>query len=134
MVLMRHSVLDKEHQYFIAESTKSLDISDSKKFQDSGDGLWIGCSRVRKEGRLCEVYSGCCVSSAKTLLKSHRKHSNSSLFLVNSPASSSLIFPRTHDSTNSHSSLAHLSLDIMLVLPSQPRMGSTSGVFLFLTL
>lgn len=55
MALMKHSVLDKKHQYFIAESTKTLDIADSKKFEGSSDGLWIGCSRVRKEGRLCEV-------------------------------------------------------------------------------
>lgn len=60
MALMKHSVLDKEHQYFIAESTKTLDIADSKKFEASSDGLWIGCSRVRKEGRLCEVEFGCC--------------------------------------------------------------------------
>lgn len=42
-------------QYFIAESTKTLNLLDSQKSEVDGDGLWIGCSQVRKEGRLCEV-------------------------------------------------------------------------------
>lgn len=65
MGLMSCSVLDNEYQYFLAESTKSLDIADSKKCEVNGDGLWIGCSRVRKEGRLCEVCLQSCISYGK---------------------------------------------------------------------
>ncbi len=52
---MRRSVIDKDHQYFLAESTKTLNLQDSEKYEMEGDGLWVGCSKVRKEGRLCEV-------------------------------------------------------------------------------
>lgn len=87
MELTRDSVIDKQHQYFLAESSKSLDIADSKRCEVKGDALWIGCSRVQKEGRLCEVYLEPSISHEKLLLKSHRKHSNSNLFLVDFPAS-----------------------------------------------
>lgn len=47
------SVIDGATQYFIAESTKTLDLVDSTK-HDDGDELWMGCSQVSKSGRLCE--------------------------------------------------------------------------------
>ena len=48
------SVIDREKQYFIAEATKSLRISDTSKSEVEGDSLWAGCSTVDKAGRLCE--------------------------------------------------------------------------------
>lgn len=48
-------MIGKEIQYFIAESTKSLNLIDNQKSEVEGDGLWIGCTEVQKEGRLCEV-------------------------------------------------------------------------------
>ena len=50
-----YSVIDKETQYFIAEATKTLTLSDTRKSESDGDGLWVGCTSVPKEGRLCEV-------------------------------------------------------------------------------
>ncbi|KAL3424135.1 hsp90-like protein [Phlyctema vagabunda] len=47
------SVIDAETQYFVAESTRSLDLVDGTK-HDPGDDLWMGCSSVEKAGRLCE--------------------------------------------------------------------------------
>lgn len=54
---MRQSVIGKQTQYFLAESTKTLDLVDTQKSEVEGDGLWAGCAQVDKEGRLCEV---CC--------------------------------------------------------------------------
>jgi hypothetical protein len=47
------SVIDAETQYFIAESTKSVDLVDNTR-HDPGDDLWMGCGSVTKAGRLCE--------------------------------------------------------------------------------
>jgi hypothetical protein len=47
------SVIAEETQYFIAESTKTIDLVDATKYAP-GDDLWIGCSEVSKAGRLCE--------------------------------------------------------------------------------
>jgi len=47
------SVIDSETQYFIAESTRTLDLFDNTK-HGSGDELWVGCSEASKAGRLCE--------------------------------------------------------------------------------
>lgn len=47
-------MIDREKQYFIAESTKSLKLSDTARCEVDGDALWIGCSTVDKSGRLCE--------------------------------------------------------------------------------
>lgn len=47
------SLIDSNTQYFIAESTKTLDLLDSTKHAP-GDDLWIGCTSVNKAGRLCE--------------------------------------------------------------------------------
>lgn len=47
------SVIDSKTQYFIAESTKTLDLLDSNTHME-GDDLWVGCSDVSKAGRLCE--------------------------------------------------------------------------------
>ena len=48
------SVLDREKQYFIAESTKTLNLLDNEVFEAEGDALWFGCGVVDKAGRLCE--------------------------------------------------------------------------------
>lgn len=47
-------MIDREKQYFVAESTKTLDLVDNNKSEDEGDGLWFGCGTVDKSGRLCE--------------------------------------------------------------------------------
>ncbi|ESZ90339.1 histidine kinase-group I protein [Sclerotinia borealis F-4128] len=47
------SLIDEGTQYFIAESTKSLDLVDATKHKP-GDELWLGCTSVSKAGRLCE--------------------------------------------------------------------------------
>ncbi|KAL9126797.1 MAG: hypothetical protein Q9217_004210 [Psora testacea] len=48
------SVIDRDKQYFIAESTKTLNLSDTSKCEEDGDDLWAGCATVGKAGRLCE--------------------------------------------------------------------------------
>lgn len=50
-----YSLIDEGTQYFIAESTKSLDFVDPTKHKP-GDELWLGCTSVSKAGRLCERY------------------------------------------------------------------------------
>ena len=47
-------MIDREKQYFIAEATRTLKISDTSKSDEDGDALWAGCSTVDKAGRLCE--------------------------------------------------------------------------------
>ncbi|TGO55885.1 hypothetical protein BCON_0085g00370 [Botryotinia convoluta] len=47
------SLIDDDTQYFIAESTKSLNLVDATKHKP-GDELWLGCTSVSKAGRLCE--------------------------------------------------------------------------------
>jgi hypothetical protein len=47
------SLIDAETQYFVAESTRTLDLVDNTRHAP-GDDLWIGCSSVDKAGRLCE--------------------------------------------------------------------------------
>lgn len=48
------SLIDRETQYFVAESTKTLDLSDSSVHDDPSDAIWAGCINVPKAGRLCE--------------------------------------------------------------------------------
>ncbi|TID17716.1 hypothetical protein E2P81_ATG10692 [Venturia nashicola] len=48
------SVIDRETQYFVAESTKTLDLSDASVYDDPSDAIWAGCINVPKAGRLCE--------------------------------------------------------------------------------
>ena len=48
------SVIGRETQYFVAESTKTLDLVDNQKYEVEGDSLWFGCGSVDKAGRLCE--------------------------------------------------------------------------------
>lgn len=52
--LIPRSVIDRENQYFVAESTKTLDLVNNNKSEVEGDGLWFGCGTVDKSGRLCE--------------------------------------------------------------------------------
>jgi hypothetical protein len=48
------SLLDRDTQYFIAESSKTLSLEDNTRFEDPSDALWAGCINVPKAGRLCE--------------------------------------------------------------------------------
>lgn len=48
------SVIDQETQYFIAESTKTLDLADTSRSEKEGDDLWLGCASVSAGGKLCE--------------------------------------------------------------------------------
>ena len=48
------SLIDRETQYFVAESTKTLNLRDNQRFEDPAEALWVGCAAVGKEGRLCE--------------------------------------------------------------------------------
>lgn len=36
------SLIDRETQYFIAESTKTLHLDDTSKYEDAADALWAG--------------------------------------------------------------------------------------------
>ena len=47
-------MIDREKQYFVAESTKTLDLVNNNNSEEEGDGLWFGCGTVSKSGRLCE--------------------------------------------------------------------------------
>lgn len=47
-------MIDRDKQYFVAESTKTLDLLNNDKSEEEGDGLWFGCGTVDKSGRLCE--------------------------------------------------------------------------------
>lgn len=49
------SLIDRETQYFVAESTKTLNLGDTTQQDDPADALWAGCVNVPKAGRLCEV-------------------------------------------------------------------------------
>ena len=53
MLIDTPSLIDDTTQYFIAESTKTVDLVDNTKHAP-GDGIWMGCSSVSKAGRLCE--------------------------------------------------------------------------------
>ena len=46
------SVIDDTTQYFIAESSKSVDLVDTSKHAP-GDDIWLGCHSVAKAGRIC---------------------------------------------------------------------------------
>ncbi|KAM3066328.1 hypothetical protein ACMFMG_003164 [Clarireedia jacksonii] len=46
------SVVDNNAQYFLAEATKSLDLSDSSK-SGPGDELWMGCGGTVRSQALC---------------------------------------------------------------------------------
>jgi len=47
------SLIDRETQYFVAESTKMLHL-DTGLADDPTDAIWAGCINVPKAGRLCE--------------------------------------------------------------------------------
>ena len=51
--LTARSLIDGDMQYFIAESTKTVDLVNNTK-HEPGDEIWMGCSSVTKAGRLCE--------------------------------------------------------------------------------
>lgn len=47
--------MDRESQYFIAEATQTLNLSDPTKYEREEDALWAGCSAVARRNKLCEV-------------------------------------------------------------------------------
>ncbi|KAG9233822.1 histidine kinase-group I protein [Amylocarpus encephaloides] len=47
-------LIDAHTQYFVAESTRTVDLIDAAK-HGPGDDLWMGCSHVSKAGKLCET-------------------------------------------------------------------------------
>ena len=52
-MLILDSLIDSSTQYFIAESTKTVDLIDNTQHAP-GDEIWMGCGSVSKAGRLCE--------------------------------------------------------------------------------
>ncbi|KAF2085486.1 hypothetical protein K490DRAFT_46464, partial [Saccharata proteae CBS 121410] len=48
------SLIDRETQYFVAESTKTLHLVDDQRFENPSDAIWAGCTSLPKAGRLCE--------------------------------------------------------------------------------
>ncbi|KAK0618709.1 Autoinducer 2 sensor kinase/phosphatase LuxQ [Lasiodiplodia hormozganensis] len=48
------SLIDRETQYFVAESTKTLELANSDESEDPDDAVWAVCKSVPKRGRLCE--------------------------------------------------------------------------------
>ncbi|OAL04580.1 hypothetical protein IQ06DRAFT_98983 [Phaeosphaeriaceae sp. SRC1lsM3a] len=48
------TLIDEEIQYFVAESTKTLDLDNAHEHDHPDDAVWAGCARVPKSGRLCE--------------------------------------------------------------------------------
>jgi hypothetical protein len=57
-VLIHYSLIDAETQYFVAESTKTVDLVNTAQHAP-GDDIWMGCSSVSKAGKLCERYYHC---------------------------------------------------------------------------
>ena len=47
-------MIDREKQYLVAESTKTLDLVNNDRSEEDGDGLWFGCGTLDKAGGLCE--------------------------------------------------------------------------------
>ena len=47
-------MIDREKQYHVAESTKTLDLLNNNRSEEEGDGLWFGCGTLDKAGGLCE--------------------------------------------------------------------------------
>ncbi|KAK8157673.1 hypothetical protein BKA80DRAFT_207489, partial [Phyllosticta citrichinensis] len=48
------SLIDRDTQYFVAESTQTLDLEDAESGTTVADHIWAGCVSVPKAGRLCE--------------------------------------------------------------------------------
>ncbi|KAJ5703244.1 CheY-like superfamily [Penicillium malachiteum] len=48
------SLIDADTLYVVAEASQSLNLGNNDLFDDSADGLWMGCSRGPVEGTLCE--------------------------------------------------------------------------------
>ncbi|KAK7534901.1 uncharacterized protein J3D65DRAFT_427940 [Phyllosticta citribraziliensis] len=48
------SLIDRDTQYFVAESTQTLDLEDAESGTTVADHIWAGCASVPKAGRLCE--------------------------------------------------------------------------------
>lgn len=52
LILTVYSVIDDTMQYFIAESSRSVDLNDTE-VHAPGDNVWMGCSAFAKTGRIC---------------------------------------------------------------------------------
>jgi len=39
----------------VAEGSRSLNLANNDRYDEAGDGLWVGCSRGPVAGTLCEV-------------------------------------------------------------------------------
>ncbi|KAJ5639483.1 CheY-like superfamily [Penicillium longicatenatum] len=48
------SLIDRETLYVIAEGSRSLNLANNDRYDEVGDGLWVGCSRGPVAGTLCE--------------------------------------------------------------------------------
>ncbi|KAJ6114783.1 CheY-like superfamily [Penicillium sp. IBT 16267x] len=48
------SLIDCETLYVIAEGSRSLNLANNDRYDEFGDGLWVGCSRGPVAGTLCE--------------------------------------------------------------------------------
>ncbi|KAJ5618213.1 CheY-like superfamily [Penicillium herquei] len=48
------SLIDADTLYVVAEASQSLNLGNNDLFDNSADGLWMGCSRGPVEGTLCE--------------------------------------------------------------------------------
>ncbi|KAK8244967.1 hypothetical protein HDK77DRAFT_239757 [Phyllosticta capitalensis] len=48
------SLIDRDTQYFVAESTQTLDLEDVQEGGTLAEHIWAGCQSVPKAGRLCE--------------------------------------------------------------------------------
>jgi hypothetical protein len=51
------SLIDRDTQYFVAESTKTMHLDVTTQQDGSADVPWAGCAAVPKVGQLCEVRS-----------------------------------------------------------------------------
>ncbi|KAK8203469.1 hypothetical protein BKA81DRAFT_407719 [Phyllosticta paracitricarpa] len=59
------SLIDRDTQYFVAESTKTQDLEDAEGGTAVADHIWAGCQSVPKAGRLCEMTIKQSASSGK---------------------------------------------------------------------
>ncbi|OJJ44216.1 hypothetical protein ASPZODRAFT_750130 [Penicilliopsis zonata CBS 506.65] len=48
------SLIGREAQFILAEATRSLDISNTTRYEREGDGLWAGCSTVTQAWSVCQ--------------------------------------------------------------------------------
>jgi hypothetical protein len=60
------SLIDKETQYFVAESTKTLSLDDSTMHEDPDDAVWAGVSYLSESfTRAVLILCRCSVSMSR---------------------------------------------------------------------